>query len=204
MINQYIDKNDCYGCTSCSSICPKQALSMHPDNEGFLYPILDKELCIQCGKCLLVCPILNLENTFINQPNQQSETIVYAVKHKNDNIRLSSSSGGAYTAISDYILKENTLLKNAVKNSYSGICYGAKFNSDLNVVHTGATTHNERDSFKGSKYIQSELTSTFTEIKQNLLNGKTVLYSGTPCQIGGLKNFLKCSKVNNENLILNV
>lgn len=203
MINQYVDKNECYGCTSCVNICSDQALSMQPNIEGFLIPELNKELCSNCGKCLIICPVLNHDNTYKSKPNQQFEPIVYAVKHTNDNIRLSSSSGGAYTAISDYILKENSLLKNGDKNSSFGICYGAKFNSDFNVVHTGAKTSKERDSFKGSKYIQSVLTSTFTEIKQNLLDGKTVLYSGTPCQIGGLKNFLEYSKVSDENLFLN-
>jgi coenzyme F420-reducing hydrogenase beta subunit len=185
MIELFIDKKDCCGCTSCMSICSQHAISMQPDEEGFLYPIIDRDLCIECGICKTVCPLQNE----VNIQEHLSKPLVYALKHKSEDVIMSSSSGGAYTAISDYVLNA------------SGNIYGVQFNKDFTVQHVKASTKVERDAFKGSKYVQSNLGDVFLEVKRNLVAGRTVLFTGTPCQTAGLIKFLE--SVDTTNLILN-
>lgn len=167
----YQKKENCCGCTACMTVCPVCAIKMEADREGFLYPVIDQELCIDCGKCINTCDFKKLECASDN-PDPQ----ICAVKHIDESIRLSSTSGGAFTAISDVILNDG------------GIIYGAAFDSDLNVVHERAETPEERDCFKGSKYVQSDLKQCFKIIQNDLKNGKFVLFSGTPCQCAGLSS----------------
>jgi coenzyme F420-reducing hydrogenase beta subunit len=156
------------------SICPKNAILMSPDYKGFLYPQIDSELCIDCGLCKKVCPIQNKKANIYNF----SEPDVYAVKHISDNVRMDSSSGGMFTAISDYVLGKQ------------GVVYGAAYSDNFKVCHENATSKIERDRFLGSKYVQSDLKNCLQSIKADLQEGKYVLFSGTPCQVAGLKNFL--------------
>jgi coenzyme F420-reducing hydrogenase beta subunit len=188
MITLFDKKQDCCGCTACKNICPQQAITMKSDEEGFLYPIIDDVLCIECGLCKTVCPFQNE----VTIQGHFAEPAVYAIKHGSDSVRMSSSSGGVYTAISDHVLENK-----------SGICYGVKFDKDFTVRHTGATTADERDKLRGSKYVQSDLGTVFYEAKQNLSEGKLVLFTGTPCQTAGLAKFLEVSKIDISNLILN-
>lgn len=187
MISVFDKKENCCGCTACKSICPTKAIKMFSNEEGFLYPQIDQSLCIDCGLCRKVCPFINQVDTSENY----SEPIVYAVKHKNNNIRKTSTSGGVYTAISDYSLKN------------SGSVYGAKFDDNFNVIHSKATTHEGREKFKGSKYVQSDLKDIFKDIQYELNNGKDVLFTGTGCQAAGLKNFLNKTHTKSEKLIVN-
>ena len=169
------NKLTCTGCTACMHSCPINAIIMESDKEGFLYPKINYEICISCKKCEMIC---SQKNTKIK--NTQPEK-VYAVRHKDENIRLNSSSGAAFTALSDYIL------------SIGGVIYGVMYNESLEVVHCRATDTKTRNLFRGSKYVQSRLDDTFYKVKHDLLNKIPVLFTGTGCQIQGLKDYLELS-----------
>lgn len=186
MISIYDKMENCCGCTACKSICPQNAIKMKPDTEGFLYPLINQELCIDCGICIETCAFQ--KGYDISQNYKIPE--VYALKHKSSIVRKSSSSGGAFTAISDYIL------------SIGGIIYGATFDENIRVIHKRANTVEGRNSFRGSKYVQSDLSNVFEQVKTDLLEEKPVLFTGTGCQVAGLKKYLLKSKVNIEKLFL--
>jgi coenzyme F420-reducing hydrogenase beta subunit len=146
------------------------------DNEqGFSYPSVDEAQCIECGKCVDVCPYLD-QGTINSE--LFPETSVYAVKHESDSIRMASSSGGAFTAISDFVIKSG------------GVVYGAAYDSNMVVRHARATTVEERNTLRGSKYVQSNVGDVFSQVADDLKKGTLVLFSGTPCQIAGLRLFL--------------
>jgi coenzyme F420-reducing hydrogenase beta subunit len=177
-------KEKCCGCTACASICPHQAITMNPDSMGFLYPKVNKNLCTDCGLCERVCAFH--PNYDISQ--NLSQPIAYGVRHKKMSEIESSRSGAAFIALSDWILNQN------------GVIYGAGYTDHFRVVHKRATTPAERNEFKGSKYVQSDLTGIFLLLKEDLKNGKIVLFSGTPCQTAGLKSYIP--KRLQENLYL--
>ena len=166
------DKSQCCGCTACSSICPKKAIVMKQDEEGFVYPIIDKTKCVNCGLCDKVCPVKNAkEDTF--------EQKAYLVNNKNEEIRKDSTSGGAFTPIAEYVLNEG------------GVVFGATFDKNYSVIHTYVENKEELSKFRGSKYVQSFLGDSFKQVKEFLNNDRMVCFSGTPCQIEGLKSFLQ-------------
>lgn len=167
----FVSKDECCGCSACEQICPKNAIKMVADDRGFLYPEIDGSLCVECGACKRVC---SFQNGYSENHSQKA----YAIKHKNYETRITSRSGGVFTAISDYILDKN------------GAVYGAAFDSDFSVCHIRTTTKSERDRLKGSKYVQSDIKDSFSSVKKDLTNGMYVLFSGTPCQVAGLKNYL--------------
>lgn len=168
----YLDNNDkylCSGCTACKAICPRNAIKMVRDSEGFEYPEIDEGKCSNCNACVRICP-----NIKKNKENKILEA--YGVKHKDEKQRKTSRSGAVFIAISDYILNKG------------GVIYGSKMNDDFSVSHSRATTKEERDLFKGSKYVQSNMNNIINEIKMDLLNKKYVLFSGTACQVAGVKS----------------
>ncbi|MGL5435344.1 MAG: polysaccharide pyruvyl transferase family protein [Lachnospiraceae bacterium] len=167
------DKSLCSGCTACAAACPKQCIKMVRDEEGFLYPEVDLKKCIECGICKNTCPILNKNKEI------RFKQIGYVVNHKDLQVRIESTSGGAFTAFASYVIEHN------------GVVFGASFDSDFNVVHSSVETKKELKKFRNSKYVQSDLNQTFKEIKKLLNENRMVLFSGTPCQIEGLKVFLK-------------
>lgn len=167
------DKVTCCGCWACENICPKHCVVMKEDNEGFRYPEVDVEVCIECGLCEAVCPILH------KPIKEHEETIGYVIQHKDNNIRRDSTSGGFFSAISDYVLNQN------------GYVFGAIYNKKMEVVHYGTNKKEEIQLFRGSKYVQSKIGHTYQEAKKLLQTGCLVCFSGTPCQIAGLKNYLK-------------
>ncbi len=172
------NKYNCSGCTACAQSCPKQCITMSSDHEGFKYPIVDETKCIQCGICIKVCPWK--KEKYQRPINCFTEPIVYAAKCKDKNIRLNSTSGGIFTVLSDYILQLQ-----------GGIC-GAVYNtSTQKVEHTITFTTEGRNKMRGSKYVQSELSNTFQDIKTLLEQDKWLLFTGTPCQTAGLLSFLK-------------
>lgn len=187
MISVYDKKEDCCGCTACKNICPVEAIKMMADKEGFLYPNINQELCVDCGICRKVCP---LQNKVVIQ-DRFCKPFVYAIQQKDNQIRMESASGGAYTAISDYGL------------DLSSAIYGVKFDEKFNVIHSKALTVASRDEFRGSKYVQSNLNDTFKQIQNNLTDGQSVLFSGTGCQVAGLRKFLDGTKTDISNLITN-
>ena len=175
------DKELCCGCTACKSVCPVDAISMVRDEEGFLYPKIDLNKCIKCGACKRVCPITN-EKKFLN-----FEPKAYIFQSKNEDIRKNSTSGGFYSVIGEYVIKNN------------GVVYGAAYDKNFKVQHDVADTINGLNKFRKSKYVQSDLKNTFREVKEFLNDGRLVCCSGTPCQIAGLKSYLKKDY---DNLIL--
>ena len=169
---QIDDKSKCCGCTACKSICPQNAIEMKEDEEGFLYPSINMDKCVNCGLCKKVCPVLN------KVLEKKIEQKAYVVNNKDENIRSQSTSGGAFTAIAEYVIDNG------------GVVFGATFDKDFNVEHTYVTKKDDLRKFRGSKYVQSNLKNTFQEAKEFLNQGKLVCFSGTPCQIEGLKKFL--------------
>ena len=187
MVKEMVDvKNakDCCGCTACASICPRQAISMMPDVLGFLYPVVDKSKCVECGLCEKVCSFNDNYDVSLNLPEPET----YGVRHKNLNEIMKSRSGATFAAISDYVLENG------------GVVYGAGYEDHFRVVHKRAVTKEARDEFRGSKYVQSDLTGVFKQVKEDLKKGLTVLFSGTPCQTSGLNSFV--GKKLRENLLL--
>ena len=168
------DKSKCSGCHACSSVCPKDCIKMVSDQEGFLYPLVDAENCVGCSLCEKVCPIL-VPSSLVDKV----EPVTCAVKNKDNNIREKSSSGGVFTAIAEYIIEQG------------GIVFGAGFDENFNVCHIKVEKKEDLEKLRGSKYVQSKIGYTYQETKEALISGKTVLFTGTPCQIGGLKAFLK-------------
>lgn len=176
---------DCCGCTACENICPHSAISMKPDALGFLYPIIDADKCTGCNLCDKVC-------AFNNQykKNDFEHTEVYAVRHKDIKEVENSRSGAMFIAITDYILNNG------------GVVYGVGYRDHFIVTHKRATTKEERDEFRGSKYVQSELGCTFKSIRKDLKNGLAVCFSGTPCQTAGLRSFLERTRTDTSKLIV--
>ncbi|HCB96140.1 MAG TPA: hydrogenase [Ruminococcus sp.] len=168
------NKKDCCGCTACMSACPKKCISMVEDNEGFKYPVVNMDLCVNCGLCEKVCPIINTQTNGKDMPNT-----AYVVRNNDPEIVKNSTSGGAVTAFCEEILSQN------------GIIFGGAFDKDFNVCHSSAETVQELSKFRSSKYVQSDLGNTFSEVKKSLDSGRIVMFSGTPCQVEGLKNFLR-------------
>lgn len=165
------NKRDCCGCQACAIICPKSCIYMVDDKEGFWYPEVDKDLCIECGLCEKVCPV-------INQGKLRSPLNVYASINPDNEIRIKSSSGGIFTSIAQKIIVDG------------GVVFGACWDENWLVHHTYIDNLNELEKFRGSKYIQSNLNNCFVDVRKFLKLDRKVLFSGTPCQIAGLKRYL--------------
>ena len=165
------DKNNCTGCTACMSVCPCNAITMQEDDYGFLYPVISKD-CNECNLCNSICPVLN---------SRDDETIInetYAAYAKSGDILKTSSSGGVFALLATEVLKDD------------GIVYGCAQINDFSAVHVRVVDEIALNSLKGSKYIQSNLNDIFRHVESDLNAGKKVLFSGTPCQVLGLKAYL--------------
>lgn len=180
---QIKNKQDCCGCTACASVCPCGAISMQPDVLGFLYPHIDASKCIDCGLCDNICSFHKENNDA-----KHIRPIVYGGRHTDSEQVKRSRSGAAFVAISDYVF------------SRKGVVYGAGYDGQFRVIHKRATDAKERDEFRGSKYVQSDLRGIFPSVKNDLEAGKLVLFTGTPCQVAGLDNYI--DKSLRDNLIL--
>lgn len=165
------NKKDCCGCASCIQVCPKKCIEMHEDNEGFAYPIVNKDNCVDCHLCEKACPVLNR-----NKRRKPKEC--FAAKNNNEDIRGRSSSGGIF-----YLLAKQTI-------EDGGIVFGARFNADWNVIIDFADTLEGIEEFMGSKYVQAQVGDAYINAKKFLKQGRKVLFTGTPCQIAGLLNYL--------------
>lgn len=166
------DKHECCGCHACVSACSAHCITMKADEQGFLYPSVDKDICTHCGLCEKVCPV-------INQGMPCEPIKVYAAKCNDIQVRMQSSSGGIFTLLAEAVIKEG------------GVVFGAKFTENWNVVHAWTDSLDGIAFFRGAKYVQSTIGNTYKEAKEFLLQGRKVLFSGTPCQIAGLKSFLR-------------
>lgn len=169
---QITDKHDCCGCEACAQRCPRQCIAMRADHEGFLYPEVDVSHCINCGLCEKVCPQLNVKKG--NTPLQ-----VVAAKAKDPEVQMQSSSGGLFSLLAKHVLREN------------GVVFGARFNHSWQVVHDCTGTVEGLAPFRKSKYVQSRIGDSFLKAESYLKAGRKVLFTGTPCQINGLRLFLR-------------
>lgn len=167
-----VEWNNCCGCGACANKCPKQAISIKPNHEGFLHPVVDGEKCVECGACEKVCPGLEPAKNSGNKPQ------TFIVQHKNDAIRYQSTSGGAFTAIAEAII------------NCGGVVFGAAMTENLTVKHVSVSSTDELARFRNSKYVQSEIGDCYKEAKERLASGQWVCFSGTPCQINGLYKYL--------------
>ena len=164
---------DCTACSACVSVCPKGCIIMVEDKEGFLQPKIDAQQCILCHKCEKICPILNTEVI-----SDDFETKAYAVINKDDEIRAQSSSGGVFFPLAKWVIEQG------------GVVFGARWNGKWEVVHDYAEDIEGIKAFMRSKYVQSVVGDTLKQAKEFLDSDRWVLYSGTPCQLGGLRSYL--------------
>lgn len=166
------DKSSCCGCEACRNVCPRQCITMQEDREGFVYPEVDATACVDCGLCETVCPVLH--------PGQRRLPVeAYAARNRDESVRLASSSGGVFTRLAEWILDRG------------GVVFGARFNEKWEVVHDYAETREALARFRGSKYVQSRIGDTYRQAERFLKEGRMVLFTGTSCQIAGLKRFLR-------------
>ncbi|MCI8998543.1 MAG: 4Fe-4S binding protein [Muribaculaceae bacterium] len=163
---------DCSGCGACKVVCPVGCITMDADSMGFRYPKVDTERCIKCGACVKVCP-------FAKSWDEGDIIKSFAVQNKDNAVRMESSSGGVFKALARTVI------------SMGGVVFGAVYDVHWNVIHVKAENDDEVRAMMGSKYVESDTLNTYHEAKVCLLDGKPVLYTGTPCQIAGLKHYLK-------------
>lgn len=163
---------DCCGCSACAQRCPKQCISMQMDNEGFLYPQVDISKCIDCHLCEKVCPV-------INQYEARTPLNVYAAKNSDDEVRHQSSSGGIFTLLAEQTIKDG------------GVVFGACWDKEWNVKHDCVDNISDLYRFRSSKYLQSVIGDSYLKAEQFLKTGRKVMFTGTPCQIAGIKHFLR-------------
>lgn len=172
MINNICPKEHCIGCAACYNICNKKAIIMDEDKNGFLYPSIDKTICIECDACINICPV--------NDPLHKHNPIhAFAAISKDYSDLMSSSSGGASSVFINSILDKG------------GVAYGCVQNNYLDISHRRIEDKSESYKFKGSKYVQSIINDIFKYVRNDLKNNKKVIFTGTPCQIAGLKKYLK-------------
>ncbi len=168
-------KEDCCGCRSCEQICPRGCISMQEDFEGFRYPVVNETRCIHCGLCISHCPMIeepSMDNHRLQEP------LVYAARLKNDEILLQSSSGGMFTAFAEETLKKD------------GVVFGCELDENLVARLVCVSKKNDLARLRGSKYVASDPNTSFRQVKDYLKQNKEVLFTGTGCQIAGLRKFL--------------
>ncbi len=170
-------KQDCCGCTACSSICPVGAIKIRSDAKGFRYPQVDQDKCIHCNKCRKVCP---MEMTLVGK---DADPDVYAVQNKNPDITAESSSGGMFTLLAQEIIAQG------------GTVYGAVFDSRFLVTHRRAQTMEQVAPMRTSKYVESDISGCFRNVAGDLSSGKPVLFTGTPCQVSSMNRYLELRRI---------
>lgn len=175
-------KDQCSGCSLCAEICPKKAITMRSDEEGFVYPRIDENTCIECGLCERKCSFVN---------NLKVDTSSFFIgRTKDPNVLKDSASGGIFTVLSDYVFNQE------------GVVYGAVYDALFEVVHVEAKDQGVRNRMRDSKYVQSRIDKIYSYIEVSLRNNKLVLFSGTPCQCNAISNFVDFKKLNRDKLIL--
>jgi len=167
-----INYRNCFSCRSCFLSCPKDAIEMKESSEGFFYPYVNNK-CVDCGICLKVCPTRDKSTIDISQ---QVSKVVYL---RDDEKLKESTSGGAFCGFAEQVLKNN------------GVVFGAAYDDKLNVNQEYVESVEDLNKLKGSKYVESFTNNSYAKVKELLENNRYVLFSGTPCQIAGLKSFLR-------------
>lgn len=178
--------NQCCGCNLCLAVCPKGAISLAKDAEGFLYPSIDHDQCVDCGLCRKICTF-NRETSAENTPLAS-----LAVKAKDDILRKVSSSGGVFPLLAEYVI-----------NDCSGVVYGAAYlpEQHMKVAHIRIENTADIHFLQGSKYVQSDVRGAFQAVEEDLNNGRQVLFCGTPCQVTACKAYLKHKKADTDRWI---
>ena len=171
---QINDKRNCCGCFSCYNICPKQCINMITDDEGFLYPTIDYNQCVNCHLCEKHCPILQQHKSSIQYPIK-----IYGCRNNSSDELNQASSGGIFELFAKKVLSEK------------GLVCGAEFDKNWNVRHAFISSMKDIKKLRGSKYIQSNVNSSYKEAEKYLKEKQKVLFVGTPCQIAGLHSYLK-------------
>lgn len=169
----YSEKKDCCGCAACADVCPKGAIVMIEDEYGFRYSSIDNDLCINCGACANVCPLKKFSFSI--------PKAAYVATNKNKEQLLKSASGGVFSALATRAIEEGWIV------------YGAAYELvDKNIIvsHQRVTSKSDLIKLQGSKYVQSKTDDVFSKVKNDLKNGHSVLFSGTPCQVSAIKNFV--------------
>ena len=170
------ERSHCTGCGACASGCPKDAISMERDKEGFLYPAVHEEACVRCGHCTAVCPALH--------PREPRPLpAVFAAWNRDESVRKDSTSGGVFSVLAEYILESG------------GVVFGAALDGRQHLRHVACFRKEDLWRLRGAKYVQSDLGDCYREVKR-WLQTKPVLFSGTPCQVDGLYRYLGCRPEN--------
>lgn len=180
MNNVPSQKEECCGCAACVNTCPKHAIEMKMDFEGFLYPSVDESQCVSCGLCLNNCSFLK------RQPVHNLIPKSFIVRHNNEKTRMNSRSGAVFVSCSDFILKKK------------GVVYGCVMNGNK-AIHVRAESKKDRDEMCRSKYVQSDTQKIYSQIQEDLITGKYVLFSGTGCQVDAVVQYLKRKHVDMSN-----
>lgn len=167
------NKEACCGCGACIASCPKSALELKEDNEGFLYPVVNPEKCIDCGVCEKVCPFIGNKESKLNQAH------LYGAKNKNVTEQLNSASGGIFPLLAKYVIGQG------------GYVFGAAYVNNWLVEHLGISDEKSIDKLSRSKYVQSNASVVYKEVRSHLKDGTLVLFTGTPCQCLGMKKYLR-------------
>lgn len=167
-----IPVNNCCGCTACYNICHNAAIQMLPDDEGFLYPVIDRGLCTECGRCEKVCPIINKPEVY----KEYSECVV--AQSSCEEVLNESTSGGFIDALCKHVIDNN------------GYAVGVTYNQEFLPIHTFADSYEDAKEFRNSKYAQSDMSDIFKKVRNLLSKDVKLVFVGTPCQIAGLKSFL--------------
>lgn len=169
------DKKECCGCGACMNVCPKSAITMQEDEFGFVYPIIDNDTCIECGACKKVCGYQSI-------PEKHQVKSVYAAANRNDNSLKKSASGGVFAVLAEHVIDNG------------GVVYGSSMETvdgKLTPMHIRIDKKSDIIKLQGSKYVQSDIGFSYKAVRKDLLDGIMVLFSGTPCQIAGLRQFLQ-------------
>lgn len=183
-VSKHFLNKECCGCFACMNICPRSCISFSRNSHGYYNPIINSD-CISCGKCLKVCQI--------DSENDYPETkLVLGCRTRDDELLLSSSSGGMFSEI--------CLSFQKLKSSET-VVWGAAFDNELNVVHI-CNNVNNIGSIKGSKYVQSCINDAYSIIEKQLKSGINVVFSGTACQCVGLRKYMSERNIQTNNLLV--
>lgn len=172
MIALFDKKEKCCCCAACMNICPTQAITINSDADGFEFPEIDHDLCIECGLCNKVCAFQNIP------VNGDGPIATYAAINKNSDVLSASASGGIFGALATLVFDQN------------GVVFGCAYNEDMEPEHICVDNLLDMKKVQGSKYVQSNINTTYKEAKRYLKDGRWVLFTGTPCQIAALKSYL--------------
>ena len=170
------DKTQCTGCTACASVCAHNAITMRFDEYGHSYPVVNTDACTDCKLCEKVCPLLHRE-MLPTDKDGYDDLQIFAAYNKDSDVRSKSTSGGIFTLLAQYVI------------SLGGCVYAARFDDEYRIYHSSFDSMDDIDSYRGSKYAQSDLGTIFRNVKKDL-KAKPVLFVGSPCQVAGLKRYL--------------